>query len=130
MTSRSSGIHVFLADGSPAIRERVSAMLTAQGMHVDGQAGTPQDCTAKILAARPDVVVLDVQLEGGSGMEVLNAVRAAAPEIAFVVFSNDSSLAYRSRYLSQGAVGFVDKSSESSQLAAAVEAAACERAIG
>ena len=39
-------------------------------MTVVGQARTPQDSISGILAAYPDVVVLDVQLEGGSGLQV------------------------------------------------------------
>ncbi len=121
-------IHVFLADDSAAIRERVAAMLAAEGMEVDGGAGTPQACIDAIEAARPDVVVLDVQLEGGSGLQVLKTVRQSAPEVAFVVFSNNSGPVYQSRYLGQGAAGFLDKSSEFGQLARAVRSA-CRRSI-
>lgn len=105
------------------IRERVAAMLAAQAMDVVGHAPTPQDSIAGILAARPDVVVLDVQLEGGSGLEVLRAVRQTEPGIAFVVFSNNAAPAYRKRYLGEGAQRFLDKTTEFDQLAAAVERA-------
>jgi DNA-binding NarL/FixJ family response regulator len=111
---------VFLADDSPAIRSRVAGMLCAQ---VVGEAATPQDCIAGILATHPDVVVLDVQLEGGQGLEVLLAVRSAEPSIAFVVFSNSSGAAYRKRYLGAGAARFLDKSRDFEQLADAVNAA-------
>ena len=123
MSTGSSIIHVFVADDSRPIRERVRALLTEAGMHVDGEAATPQACIDAILSSRPDVVVLDVQLEGGTGLQVLRAVRAAAPGIAFVVFSNNSDPPYRSRYLGEGAVAFLDKSSESDQLARAVQSA-------
>ena len=128
MNSGASPIHVFLAEDSPAIRERVSAMLGAQGIAVDGGAATPQACIDGILASRPDVVVLDGHLEGGTGLQVLDAVHAAAPEVSFVVFSNDPAPAYRRRYLAHGAAGFLDKSSEFHQLAAAVQSA-CKRPI-
>ena len=70
-------------------------------MRVVGEAETPQACIAGILSTRPDVVVLDVQLEGGQGLEVLRAVRCAAPQVAFVVFSNNAGPAYRKRYLAR-----------------------------
>lgn len=117
---------VFLADDSVAIRERVSSMLGAAAMAVVGEGATPQACIDGILAAQPDVVVLDVQLEGGTGLQVLRAVRSADPAVAFVVFSNNSAPAYRRRYLDEGAACFLDKSTESDQLAQAV-AAACSR---
>ncbi|HSV34976.1 MAG TPA: response regulator transcription factor [Ramlibacter sp.] len=116
-------VKVFLADDSALIRARVAAMLGAPSMVIVGQAETPRDCIEGILATRPDVVVLDVQLEGGQGLEVLRAVHPAVPGIAFVVFSNNSGPAYRKRYLGAGAVRFLDKSAEFDQLPQAVSTA-------
>jgi DNA-binding NarL/FixJ family response regulator len=113
-------LKVFLADDSAAIRERVAAMLAAGQMTIVGQAETPQGSIDGILSAQPDVVVLDVQLEGGTGLEVLRAVREADPKIAFVVFSNNSAPAYRKRYIGAGAIQFLDKSTEFDQLVPAV----------
>ncbi len=89
-------------------------------MTIVGQAETPQDSIDGILAAYPDVVVLDVQLEGGSGLQVLRAIRQTAPNIAFVVFSNSSDASYRKCYLGEGAEDFLDKTHEFNQLAQAV----------
>ena len=50
-------------------------------------------------------------------------MRLADPEIAFVVFSNNAAPAYRRRYLGEGAVRFLDKSTEFEQLAQAVASA-------
>lgn len=120
MFSGASLIKIFLADDSMLIRQRVAAMLDPSTMTVVGQAETPQGAIDGILAARPDVVVLDVQLEGGSGLQVLQTVRVAAPEITFVVFSNNSAAGYRKRYLAEGAVCFLDKNTEFDQLMQAI----------
>jgi DNA-binding NarL/FixJ family response regulator len=111
---------VFLADDSGMIRSRVASLLGAHAFTIVGEAGTPQGCIDGILACHPEVVVLDVQLEGGSGLQVLRTVRQAAPGIAFVVFSNNAGPAYRKRYLGEGAATFLDKSSDFEQLPAAV----------
>jgi DNA-binding NarL/FixJ family response regulator len=116
-------LKVFLADDSALIRTRVAAMLGAPVMDIVGQAETPQACIDGILATHPDVVVLDVQLDGGQGLEVLKAVRPSAPEVQFIVFSNNSGPAYRKRYLEAGAIKFLDKSTEFDQLPQAVTAA-------
>jgi DNA-binding NarL/FixJ family response regulator len=116
-------ITVFLADDSPAIRQRVNTLLDAADMAVVGEGATPASCIAGILGSRPDVVVLDHQLEGGTGLQVLQAVRCARPDVAFVVFSNSSAPAYRKRYLHEGATRFLDKSTEFDQLAQAVASA-------
>ena len=123
MSSKLPTARVFLADDSAAIRLRVAGMLGARALQVVGEAETPQACIDGILATQPDVVVLDVQLDGGQGLEVLRAVRGTRPCIAFVVFSNNSGPAYRKRYLGAGAARFLDKSAEIEQLADAVRAA-------
>lgn len=123
MTERNAPVKVFLADDSAMIRDRVAAMLATRAMDVVGEAETPQASIEGILAAQPDVVVLDVQLEGGTGLQVLRAVREQEPGIAFVVFSNNAGPAYRKRYLGEGAERFLDKTTEFDQLVTAVELA-------
>lgn len=123
MPSNSVPLTVFLADDSAPIRLRVKEMLREQDLNVVGEAETPQSSINAILQLLPDVVVLDIQLRGGSGMQVLREVRKAAPGVAFVVFSNNASPAYRKRYLSEGAMAFLDKSIELDQLAKTVATA-------
>jgi two-component system response regulator DesR len=115
-------VKVFLADDSAPLRARIAGLLGG-AVTVVGEGDTPSVCIEGILTTHPDVVVLDVQLEGGQGLEVLRAVRAADPKVAFVVFSNNSNPVYRKRYLGAGAARDLDKSSEFDQLAAAVAAA-------
>ena len=123
MPSRNAPVKIFLADDSALIRKRVAAMLGPPAMTIVGEAETPQACIDGILATGPDVVVLDVRLEGGQGLEVLRAIRPVHPDIAFVVFSNNSGPAYRKRYLGAGAASFLDKSADFDQLPHAVTAA-------
>ncbi|WP_411883302.1 response regulator transcription factor [Polaromonas sp. YR568] len=124
MQHSASPTRVFLADDSALSRGRVAAMLRAQGMEIAGQADTPELAVAGILATRPDVAVLDVQFEKGTGMQVLEAVLKSTREIPFVVLSNHAEPAYRARYLAAGAACFLDKHAEFYQLAGQVKAAA------
>ncbi|MBC7672089.1 MAG: response regulator transcription factor [Polaromonas sp.] len=62
-------------------------------MDLVGQVQTAKACIVGIFATHPEVVVLDVQLEGGMGMDVLKAVPCADPGIASVVFNNNSAAA-------------------------------------
>ena len=124
MAQRTPPLRVFLADDSPLIRSRIRDLLEGSGMAIVGEGTTPRECIAGILESSPDVVVLDVQLDGGPGLQVLRAVRQAAPQVAFVVFSNNTASAYRTRYLHDGALGFLDKSTDSGDLPLAVTRAA------
>ncbi|WP_341904084.1 response regulator transcription factor [Polaromonas sp. YR568] len=111
---------VFLADDSALSHRRVAEMLTAQGMVIVGQADTPESAASGILATRPDVVVLDVQLGRGTGMQVMKSVLKARPDTPFIVLSHHAETAFRTRYLAEGATRFLDKCSEFHELANAV----------
>lgn len=123
MQSSTAVLKVFLAEDSAPIRQRVAATLGEHDIEVVGEGETPDGCIDGILHSHPDVVVLDIHLVGGSGLQVLRAVRRSDPEVAFVVFSNAAEPAYRRRYLAEGASHFIDKSTEFDQLVGAVQQA-------
>jgi DNA-binding NarL/FixJ family response regulator len=106
-------MQVFLVEDSPIIRQRLAAMLEAiPGTCIAGRAAAADEAVAAILATRPDLVVLDVQLEHGSGFDVLRALHAQAPELEVVMLSNHSSYPYRQIAQRFGARGFFDKTRE------------------
>lgn len=104
-------VSVFVVEDSPAIRERLIEMLA----HVDaatlvGEAETAHDAIDGIRRVAPDVVLLDIHLREGSGLDVLRATRDATGRPVFVVLSNDTSAKQRSTCLAAGAKHFLDKS--------------------
>lgn len=109
-------LKVFLVDDSIPVRQRVAQMLRDSDIEVVGEAAAPKAAIEGILASKPQAVVLDIQLNGGTGLDVLRAVRLAAPQIVFVVLSNNSGPAYRKLYRIEGAAHFLDKNAEFDQL--------------
>ena len=106
-------MQVFLVEDSPMVRQRLEAMLAeVPGATIVGRAAAADEAIRDILAARPDLVVLDVQLEEGSGFDVLRALHARAPELEVVMLTNYSSYPYRQIAERFGARGFFDKSKE------------------
>ena len=107
-------MEIFLVEDSAPIRERLAAMLGGiPGATLVGEAADADAAIREILATRPDIVVLDLGLAGGtSGFDVLRAVRPQAPEIDFYMLTN--SAADPSRQLAErlGACDFFDKSRE------------------
>jgi two-component system invasion response regulator UvrY len=73
---------------------------------------------------RPDVVVLDINLSGGSGLELLTRLRSLDEKSRVVMFSMHADPAYANRAFRSGAVGFVGKSASADELIEAVKAAA------
>lgn len=106
-------MRLFLVEDSSLLAERLEAMLAPlPGIEVVGRAGRAQAAINEILAQRPDLVVLDIQLAEGSGFDVLRALHAHAPELDVVMLSNYSSDPYRQIAERFGAKAFFDKSRE------------------
>src|SRR5712691_7011102 len=103
----------FIVEDSPSIRERLSGLLgEVKGVSIVGEAATPQAAVEGILRTRPDVVVLDIHLTGGSGIEVLRRVRPEAPGVVFIVLTNHPNPQYRRACMEAGASHFLDKTAE------------------
>ena len=105
-------LRYYVVEDSPMILERMQAMLEPTGAQEAGHAAGVQSAIDGILAQRPDVVILDMQLADGTGFDVLRAVRARAPEIDVYFLSNFAADPYRQLAARLGARGFFDKSNE------------------
>ena len=107
-------MEIFLVEDSPPVRARLAEMLAAiPGATLVGQATNAADATQGILTLRPQIVVLDLSLGGGSsGFDVLRNVRSVAPEIDFYMLSNFSADPYRQLAEKLGARDFFDKTRE------------------
>ncbi len=107
----------FIVENSPSIRERLSGLLgEVKGVSIVGEAATPLAAVEGILRTRPDVVVLDIHLTGGSGIEVLRRVRSEAPGVVFIVLTNHPNPQYRRACMEAGASHFLDKTIEFGKL--------------
>jgi two-component system, NarL family, response regulator DevR len=118
-------MQVFLVEDSPLIRTRLVEMLqSVPGATVCGHAASAENAIRQILAARPDVVVLDLSLAQGSGFDVLRAVHPQAPQIDFYMLSNFAADPYRQLAGRLGARDFFDKSKEFARVRDAIAARA------
>lgn len=104
---------VFLVEDSPLVLERLAALLGAvPNTRIVGHAAGAEEAVRAILAAKPDVVVLDLKLAQGTGFDVLIELHDKAPGIDLYMLSNFSSEPYRRQAERLGALGFFDKSIE------------------
>lgn len=107
------GTKVFIVDDSAVMRERLVDMLEEiEGVTVVGEAESPPFAIKGILNTRPNSVVLDMHLFGGSGLDVLHGVFSKTPETVFIVLTNYPNPQYRKAYMDAGASYFLDKSTE------------------
>lgn len=104
---------VFIADDSPLFVERLTELLRdVPGVEVAGQAGDVSGSVRCILQMKPDAVILDLQMPGGSGLDVLRAIRPNHLGIYVLICTNYPYAQYREECLSAGANYFLDKSAE------------------
>ncbi len=119
---------LLLIEDSALLRERLTAMLTVPGlMQVAASADTEGDAMAHIHADHFDVMIVDVELREGSGINVIRAARrldGARPRPLIIVLTNYALPAVRERCMAAGADYFLDKMEQFSELRPLIETAA------
>ncbi len=104
---------VFIVDDSLMIWARIIEMLSEiDGIDVVGFSGRKEDAIKRIRQLNPDVVILDIKLYGGSGIEVLRSIKQDRPETIVAMFSNYPYPEYKEKCMELGADYFFDKSKE------------------
>lgn len=69
-------MRILLADDHPMIRTALEALLRDTGFEIVGTAGSGEATLREVDRLKPDILLLDLQMPGGSGMEVLRRIRA------------------------------------------------------
>jgi DNA-binding NarL/FixJ family response regulator len=104
---------IFIADDSKALRERLTAMLSEiEGAEVIGQAGNAAEAVEGINNLKPDVVILDIQMPGGNGIDVLKTIKQESQPPLVLMLTNNASPQYRKKCMELGSDFFLDKSRE------------------
>jgi DNA-binding NarL/FixJ family response regulator len=104
---------VFIVDDSKVVVERLADLLEGiAGVQVIGQAGNAVEAIQSIRETNPDAVILDLQMPGGSGLDVLRAIRSDSPGLHVLICTNYPYPQFREECLSAGADYFLDKSAE------------------
>jgi len=87
------------------------------GIEIVGYASKVPEAVQEIRKAQPDVFILDIPMCGGSGIDVLEALKENQFKPIVIVLSNHSERQYRKRCLQSGARQFFDKSAEFQKVA-------------
>ena len=110
-------MRVFIVDDCSVIVERLTLLLEdVPGVELVGHAADVPQAIQRLLETTPDVLVLDLHLLGGTGLDVLRALRPVRPDIHVLIFTNHSHDEYRQECLTAGAEYFLDKSAEFEKL--------------
>ena len=103
-------IRVFLVDDHEIVRRGIAELINGeQDLEVVGESGTIAQTMGRVAATLPDVVVLDVRLPDGSGIDLCRSIRSAHPEVACIMLTayDDDDASYAA--VLAGAAGYVLK---------------------
>jgi two-component system, NarL family, response regulator NreC len=116
---------VVIADDHAVVRKGPRPLIDAEPqLRVVAEAGTVPDALRMARAHRPGVLVLDLNMPGGSGLELIPTVREQAPMTAIVVLTMQNDPAFARQALQSGALGFVLKEAADDELLEAIRLAA------
>ena len=104
---------VLIVDDSEVVRERLKAMLSdVTELKNISQAGDVPEAIGSIQKLNPEVVILDIRMPGGSGIDVLREIKKGNQPPLVMVLTNYPYPQYHRKYIDAGADFFFDKSTE------------------
>jgi two-component system response regulator NreC len=114
-------VRILIVDDHGVLRAGLKAMISAQpDMDVVGLAADGEDALRQASALRPDVVILDIELPGTSGLDVARRLRESCPATRILVLTMHDEPALVREAFEAGASGFVVKEALGDDLLAAV----------
>jgi len=112
---------VMLVDDHPIVRQGLRRLIEAEpDLEVCGEAETAREAKSMIRDIDPDVVIVDVSLAQGDGLELVKDARAHYPNLPLLVLSMHDEVIYAERMLSAGANGYIMKQAASDQFLVAL----------
>ena len=106
-------LKVLISDDSNIIRKSLSKLVSQCGENIQViEADTISDTIEKIKSLRPDILIQDIMMPGGTGFDVMKTVRKQDYKITVIVLTNFASELNRNRSIKEKADYFLDKSDE------------------
>src|SRR4051794_9251965 len=110
MAVRKSQTRVLIVDDHPVLRSGISQIINQeQDMTVCGEVSDGKKTIQTIAQVKPDVVILDISLNGVSGIEVLKDIKTHYPKLHVLILSMHDEAIYAPRALRAGAAGYIMK---------------------
>jgi len=121
-------IRVLLADDHAVVREGYRSLLQGQpDIRVVAEAQSGDEAYRLFRRHEPDVIVVDLSMQGGGGLEAIARIRQVAPQARILVFTMHLNATFAVQAFRAGATGYVTKSSPPQMLVQAVRDVRDER---
>lgn len=113
---------VVIVDDHPVFRHGLATLLAEDGIDVLSQAGTVAEAMTAVAAHRPDVVILDLHLPDGTGVQATRRLLADNPNTRILILTMDSADATTVAALRSGARGYLLKETAAESISSTVVA--------
>jgi DNA-binding NarL/FixJ family response regulator len=101
---------VFVVDDHPIVRQGLALLINREAdLVVCGEAEEMQSALSAIQTIRPDILIVDISLNGPDGLELLKNIRLASPRLPVLILSMHDESIYAERALRAGANGYIMK---------------------
>src|ERR1700680_3642092 len=101
---------VFVVDDHPIVRQGLTLLINQESdLAVCGEAEEMHSALSAILAVRPDILIVDISLNGPDGLELLKNIRISSPRLPVLILSMHDESIYAERALRAGANGYIMK---------------------
>ena len=117
-------ISVLIADDHPMIRSGLDGLFSGTDIAVVATVENTKDAVEQTVQKRPDVVLLDVRMNEGSGLDALEQIKKREPTIPVVILSTYDNPTYVARAHALGACDYVTKGTSRDDLVRVIKAAA------
>lgn len=122
-------IRVMIVDDHAIVRQGLRALLAREDMEVVGEASCGPDAVALVEATQPDVMLLDIRMKAGDGLQCLPQIQAISPTTKVIMLTTYANPGYLARAIRDGAVGYLAKDVDPAQVVKAVRSAAAGEEI-
>ena len=103
-------IKILLVDDHPLVREWLTNLINEEpDFEVCGSVGNTHEALGLIGTLLPRIIVVDISLDGGSGLELIKDIKAVHPYVDMIVLSMHDEMLYAERAMRAGAAGYVMK---------------------
>ena len=112
---------IFLVEDHPVVRRGLTTLIEPESdLRIVGATGSAVEARSQIAEEEPDLVLLDLSLDEGTGLELLKSLGHSHPDLPILVVSMRDELMYARRALDAGAEGYLMKSEANEKVVEAV----------